>query len=208
MEESIISFLWSKGFVSKSTNTNTNTNSSSSSSSSSSTGWELTQKGILASEFNEINPVIFTDNIEHIMSRSDLVIPTLSMFIDDGIKIRDDEIIIWKEIEPEIVYWENATKDYCKFINIYPKWTYWPKNFLAIKEWIENKDLSLDQIAINHNMDIGLFVKILIKLYQVVDELISKLDKLNMSDLTEKIIRQKELLIRLPLKIDSLYVNL
>ena len=194
LEESIISFLWSRGFVSKSVNTIT--------------GWELTQKGILASEFSEINPVIFTDNLEHIMGRSELIIPTLSMFIDDGIKIRNDEIIRWEEIETEIVYWENIIQTYSKFINIYPKWTYWPKNFLAVREWIVNKDFSLDQIAINHNIDIGLFVKILIKLYQVIDELISKLDKLNLTYLTEKLIEQKELLIRPPLKIDSLYVNL
>jgi ATP-dependent RNA helicase DOB1 len=194
LEDSFINFLWSGGFVSKSTNTIG--------------GWELTPKGILASEFNEINPIIFTDNIDHIMSKSHLIIPTLSMFIDDGIKIQDDEFIRWNEIEPEIVYWENTIQKYNKFINFYPKWTYWPKNFLAVREWIENEDLSLDQIAITHNIDVGLFVKILIKLYQVTDELVGKLDKLNMTDLTEKIIRQKELLIRPPLKLGSLYVNI
>jgi hypothetical protein len=44
-------------------------------------------------------------------------------------------------------------------------------------------------------------------MYQVVGELIDSLDKINYSDITEKLVQQKELLIRHPLKIDSLYVN-
>ena len=199
LEKSIITFLWSKGFICKSDDINNQNNI---------TEWELTPKGKLASEFNEINPIIFTDNLNYIMGKSDLIIPTLSMFIDDGIKISDDEIIIWEEINPDIIYWENKIHEYSKFINIYPKWTYWPKNFLAIKEWLDNENISLDQISTNYNIDIGLFVKILIKLYQIVDELVSKLDKINFTDLTDKLIKQKELLIRIPLKIDSLYVNI
>ena len=206
LEESIINFLWSSDFVSKSSITNvTNPDNNANNNNNQ---WELTQKGILASEFNEINPIIFVDNYDHIMSKSEFIIPTLSMFIDDGIKIMDDEIIMWENIEPEIIYWEKKIDKYKQFINIFPKWTFYPKNFVAVKEWIENKNLSLDQIACNYSIDIGLFVKILIKLYQVVDELISKLDKFNLTDLTEKLIGQKELLIRHPLKIDSLYVNI
>lgn len=194
LEDSIINFLWSKNFVLKSSN--------------SITGWELTPKGNMAYEFNEINPVIFTDHQEHIMSRSDLIIPTLSMFIDDGIKVGEDEIIVWDKVEPEIVYWENTIQDYSRFINNFPKWTYWPKNYLIVHEWLNNPDISLDQIVLSHNTDIGTFVKILIKLYQVIDELVSKLDKLNKTDITEKLVAQKELLIRSPLKIDSLYMNI
>ena len=195
LEESIIDYLHTSGFVSPSQITET--------------GWELTPKGEISCEFNEINPVIFGDHLNHIMmGDSNKIIPILSMFIDDGIKIREEEIIVWEETEPEIVYWEEAIKDYSQFVSKYPKWTFWPKNYLIVREWIENKDISLDQIVMSHNTDLGLFIKILIKMYQIVDELVGKLDKLNKTDLTEKLIKQKELLIRPPLKIDSLYVNL
>ena len=156
--------------------------------------WKLTQKGLMACNFTEINPIIFMDNIDKIFSNSSVSICVLSMFIDDGIKIRNDEIIIWEEIEPEIIYWENAVKKYEKFIGIFPKWTFYPKNYIAIKEWLENPDMSLDQIAQNYDIDLGLFVKILMKVYQIMNELIPKLDKLNQSDLTKKFSEQKELL--------------
>lgn len=194
LEESIIQFLNTSGFIKHNNQTNF--------------GWELTTKGLLACEFNEINPVIFGDHQDKIMEDSNKIIPILSMFIDDGIKIGDEEIIIWEEIEPEIVYWEQAIKTYSQFVSKYPKWNYWSKNYLIIKEWIENPDITLDQIVMAYDTDQGLFIKILIKMYQIVDELVSKLDKLNKTDLTDKLIKQKELLIRPPLKIDSLYVNL
>jgi len=194
LEESIRDFLLANEFIHKSTNTLT--------------GWDLSPKGKISIEFNEINSVIFGNHLTHIIEDSTKIIPMLSMFIDDGIKIGEEEIIVWEEIEPEILYWEEQIKLYSQFISIYPKWTYWPKNYLIVKEWIENTNLTLDQIVSTHNTDLGLFIKILIKMYQIVDELVSKLDKLNLSDLTEKLVQQKKLLIRYPLKIDSLYVNL
>lgn len=200
LEESIINFLHTSGFILQS--------QSQSQSQETETGWGLTSKGEIACEFNEINPVIFGNHISHIMGNTNNIIPTLSMFIDDGIKIGEEEIIVWEEIEPEIVYWEQEIKTYSHFVSKYPKWTYWPKNYLIIKEWIENPNITLDQIVETHNTDLGLFIKILIKMYQIVDELVSKLDKLNQTDLMDKLMKQKELLIRPPLKIDSLYVNL
>jgi superfamily II RNA helicase len=194
LESSIIDFLFLNNFISNNPNTQTNL--------------DYTSKGLLACEFNEINPIIFGDHYTHIMANSINIIPILSMFIDDGVKIKDDEIIKWEEVEPEILYWEKSIQSYSKYINIFPKWTYWPKNYLLIKEWLENESISLDQIAFNHNVDLGLFIKIIIKMYQIIDEIINKLDKLNLTDLTDKLIKQKELLIRYPLKIDSLYINL
>ena len=194
LEESIKDFLILNKFIQKSGETLT--------------GFDLMTKGKIAIEFNEINPVIFGNHWAYIMSDSTKIIPILSMFIDDGIKIGEEEIIKWEEIEPEILYWEEKIKSYSQFMFKYPKWTYWPKNYLIVKEWIENPKITLDQIVSSHDTDLGLFIKILIKMYQIVDELVSKLDKLNLSDLTEKLIQQKELLIRQPLKIDSLYVNL
>ena len=194
LEESIKNFLLVNQFIHKSSDTLS--------------GLDLMTKGKIAIEFNEINPVIFGNHWTYIMSDSSKIIPILSMFIDDGIKIGEDEIIVWEEIEPEILYWEEQIKSYSQFMFKYPKWTYWPKNYLIVKEWIEDPKISLDQIVSTYNTDLGLFIKILIKMYQIVDELVSKLDKLNLSDLTEKLVQQKELLIRYPLKIDSLYVNL
>ena len=199
LEEEIANFLIEKDFVKRIADVENKPDKS---------NYVLTSKGYLACEFTEINPIIFMDNIEHIMSISTNIIPTLSMFIDDGIKIQDDEIIHWEQIEPEIVYWENAINSYSKFIKIYPKWNYYPKNYLAIKEWLDNPDMNLDQIGCSYQIDLGLFVKILLKLYQVSNELVERLDKLNMADLTEKLVKQKELLIRPPLKIDSLYINM
>ena len=194
LEESIKDFLSTNQFIQKCHNTLT--------------GLDLMTKGKIAVEFNEINPVIFGNHWTYIMSDSSKIIPILSMFIDDGIKIGEEEIIKWEEIEPEILYWEEQIKSYSQFMFKFPKWTYWPKNYLIVKEWIENPEITLDHIVSIHNTDLGLFIKILIKMYQIVDELLSKLDKLNLSDLTEKLVQQKELLIRQPLKIDSLYVNL
>ena len=34
--------------------------------------------------FNEINPIIFSDQYEYILSNTDNILPILSMFIDDG----------------------------------------------------------------------------------------------------------------------------
>ena len=202
--QSIVDFLFEYDFIIKSTNTNTNTNTIDKN-----FEWKLTSKGLLASEFNEINSIIFANHQEQILAKSNLIIPILSMFIDDGIKIRDDELIDWVKVEPEIIYWNNViSQTYSKYINVFPKWTYWPKNYLIVRDWIENPTSTLDQIVLLYETDVGLFVKILIKLYQIIDELISKLDKLNQTDLIEKIVGQKELLIRYPLKIDSLYVNL
>ena len=195
LENSIKNFLFNNNFICSNTN--------------SSMEWDYTLKGKLAIEFNEINPIIFTNHYEHIMTDSNKIIPILSMFIDDGIKIDDDEIIKWDEIgEEEIVYWEEQIQSYSQFIFKYPKWTYWPKNYLIVREWINDENITLDKIVEFYNIDLGLFIKILVKMYQIVDELIGKLDKLNMTDLTEKLIKQKELLIRPPLKIDSLYINL
>jgi len=201
IEESIINFLFSNNFIERyDINSEIQINSN--------IKWKLTSKGFLASEFNEINPIIFVDHYEYIISESKFIIPILSMFIDDGIKYKENEIIEWKNVEPKIIYWENSIKVYSQFINCCPKWTYYPKNYLIIKKWLSEPNITLDEITLNFSIDIGLFVKILIKLYQITDELLSKLDKLNLTDLTDNIIKQKDLLIRYPLKIDSLYINL
>ena len=45
-------------------------------------------------------------------------------------------------------------------------------------------------------------------MYQVTDELINNLVKINKMDFTEFLLEKKNLIIRPPLTIDSLYVNI
>ena len=165
----------------------------------------LTNKGLLAQLFNEINPILFVNHMDLIFTIKNNIIPILSMFIDDGASI-DETIINWSE--PEIIFWEKLIKNnYENFIDKYPKWTFYPLNFRIVKQWISNPMLTLDDIVNEHQIDMGTIAKILIKMYQISDELINNLNKINQSDLTEFINEQKKLLIRYPLKIDSLYIK-
>ncbi len=169
----------------------------------------LTPKGEIASYFNEINPVIFMQHMDYILSNTDNIIPILSMFIDDGIgnkEDKDQDLTIFEN--PDINYFgQLVTTKYVKFINILPKWTFYPENYLLIKTWINNPDITLDDITQLYEIDMGLMVRILIKMYQITDELIMKLVKINRTDLTEFLAGKKELLIRYPIKLESLYIN-
>lgn len=167
----------------------------------------LTEKGIIATSFNEINPVIFTNNLDKIFDDKNNILPILSMFIDDGDTNKNDKIINYKDY-PEIVEWDIIiSKKYSKYIDIYPKWKFIPLNFILVKDWLINKEQTLDNIVETHGIDMGLFVKILIKMYQVTEELVGNLIKINKTDLTDYLTEQKSLLIRYPLKIESLYIN-
>jgi len=167
----------------------------------------LTDKGDIAQSFNEINPVVFINHYDYIFSNKDYIIPMLSMFIDDGISLKEDEYINWEE--EEINQWEEIIENnYNDYMNKYPKWVFYPKNFQIVNEWLSNENITLEQISINYDCDIGLIVKILIKMYQVTDELINNLVKINNIDLTEFLLEKKNLIIRPPLTIDSLYINI
>jgi superfamily II RNA helicase len=167
----------------------------------------LTEKGDLAQTFNEINPIIFINHYDFIFSNKDYIIPMLSMFIDDGISLKEDKYINWEEAE--IIQWEEIIENnYNDYMNKYPKWVFYPKNFQIVNEWLSNENITLEQISINYDCDIGLIIKILIKMYQVTDELINNLVKINKIDLTEFLLEKKNLIIRPPLTIDSLYVNI
>ena len=171
-------------------------------------GLVLTPKGELASYFNEINPIIFTEHKDYILSNRENIIPILSMFIDDGISSKDEEIDSSIFENQDINYFNTLVETrYYKFINLLPKWTFYPENYLLIKTWLNNPDITLDDIVKLHKVDMGLMVKILIKIYQITDELIIKLVKINRTDLTEFLAGKKELLIRYPIKLESLYTN-
>lgn len=198
MENSMIDFLSGHNFI---TNVCTSTSTSASTS-------VLTTKGLIASKFDEINPIIFASHFEHILHDSTKILPTLSMFVDDGVKIGQDEIIDWSIVEPDIIHWEKSMRDYEKFIDVLPKWKYFPKNYMIVKKWLTCENSTLNDIEGEFDIDLGTFVKILIKLYQMTDELLKNLPILNRNDLAEVLVSQKQLLIRHPLKIESLYVNL
>ena len=166
----------------------------------------LTDKGKIAIHFNEINPIIFTNEIEYIMKDPSNIIPILSMFIDDGDNSKSVDDVLYEEDEIKYFDYLVNTK-YKEYVYIYPKWNFYPKNFQLIKEWINNPTMSLDAGANLFHIDIGLLVKILIKLSQVCDELLNNLVKINLADLAETIMLYKQNLIRYPLKIESLYIS-
>ena len=187
-ENSLINFLINNNFIIKNDNI-----------------YYLTDKGNLAYLFNEINPVFFVDNIEYILSNKNNILPILSMFIDDGVKENDNTIVTYDDT---VLYFKEIIKEkYDNYFNKYPKWVFMPLNYNIVKSWLEDDKITLDDIIQMYEVDMGLMVKILIKMYQICDELLVKLIKLNRTDLTEFLSNQKDLLIRHPLKIDSLYIN-
>jgi superfamily II DNA/RNA helicase len=163
--------------------------------------YTLTLKGEITLYFNEINPVLFANEYERILESKEEIIPILSMFIDDGKKID-------MGYDLKIDYWDKLLHSkYSSYTDKCPKWNFYPINNMLIKEWIINKDITLDELSTNYEIDIGIIVKILIKMYQVTEELIKNLDKINRADLAQYLNEQKQLLIRHPLKIESLYTK-
>jgi hypothetical protein len=163
--------------------------------------YELTTQGKIALMFNEINPVFFAIEHKDILLNKDNILPILSMFIDDSIKYCLPN-------HPIINQWENLfLKKYVQYAKISPKWNFSGGNYLLVEKWITNPDITLDEMAQEFETDIGQIVKILIKMYQISDELLKNLPELNKSDLIECISEQKKLLIRYPLKIESLYTK-
>lgn len=163
--------------------------------------YDLTLKGDIAMCFNEINPVLFAIEYENILELREKILPLLSMFIDDGKKkdiIYDKDLEIWDKL---------VHSKYSSFIDKCPKWNFYPTNYLLIKEWLNNPEMSLDELSLINEIDIGIIVKILVKMYQVSEELIKNLEKINKTELTEYLNQQKQLLIRYPLKIESLYAK-
>jgi len=189
-EQNIITFLEQYEFIQNNLANSVDSNT-----------YVLTTKGKIAILFNEINPVLFTNELDYILKNKENIIPILSMFIDDGNK-QNNTI----STEEDIIYFEQLVRTkYHDYINICPKWKYFPQNYELIKYWIDNPSISLDELAFEFNIDIGLIVKILIKMYQIAEELLGKLDAINKPELAEYINEVKQVLIRHPLKIESLY---
>ena len=162
----------------------------------------LSTKGEIAMCFNEINPVFFANEHEKILESAENILPILSMFIDDGKK--NDKIINDSKID----YWEKLMySKYSEYTEKCPKWKFFPMNNMLINEWLNDITITLDQLSINYEIDVGIIVKILIKMYQITEELIKNLEKINRADLANFLNKQKQLLIRHPLKIESLYTK-
>ena len=96
---------------------------------------------------------------------------------------------------------------YSEYTEKCPKWKFFPMNNMLINEWLNDITITLDQLSINYEIDVGIIVKILIKMYQITEELIKNLEKINRADLANFLNKQKQLLIRHPLKIESLYTK-
>ena len=181
----IIDFLITNDFVKKSDN-----------------NYNLTTKGEIAMCFNEINSVFFANEYEQILESRENIIPILSMFIDDGKK--NDKIAQNSLID----YWAKLLySKYFDYIEKCPKWNFYPMNYMLINDWLNDTSITLDELSIEYEIDIGIIVKILIKMYQITEELIKNLEKINKADLADFLNKQKQLLIRHPLKIESLYTK-
>ena len=166
--------------------------------------YKLTINGEMAQLFFEINPIIFIDNMDHILQ--DDILEILSMFVDDGLKENEESANIYTE--PSIVYFENkVAESYSQFIKKYPKWNFYQMNYVFLSYWLNNENATLDQASAEFGYDQGIIVKVLIKMYQIADELISNLTKINRTDMVELVNTKRELLIRPPLRLESLYVN-
>jgi len=96
---------------------------------------------------------------------------------------------------------------YSEYIKKYPKWNFYPVNYVFLQYWLSDENISLDQASKQFGYDQGSIVKVLVKMYQICDELITNLTKINRTDMVEYINQRKQLLIRYPLKLESLYVN-
>ena len=89
-----------------------------------------------------------------------------------------------------------------------PRWNFYPTNYQIVSEWLSNPEITLDEIANAYGVDLGLVVKILIKMYQVAQELGDNLGKLNKPELSDYLAEQKINILRRPLKLESLYCAL
>jgi hypothetical protein len=145
---------------------------------------------------------IVTNEYEKILETENNIIPILAMGIDDGKtndSIANDSIMD---------YWEKISySKYYDYMGKYPKWNFFASNYLIVNDWLSNPTMSLDELSVIYSLDIGIIVKVLIKMYQVTEELIKNLEKINRADLADYLNKQKQLLIREPLKIESLYTK-
>lgn len=164
----------------------------------------ITDKGRLCSLFNEINSIVFVNDFDIIFKDSTKILPILSMFIDDG-NNPEDQVINYEQ--SEINYFKDAYESTYKKYSSCPRWNFYPNNYLIMDEWLSNTSITLDEISNMFNVELGMVVKILIKMYQVSQELIDNLGKLNKPDLSDYLNEQKSNLIRDPLKIESLYTQ-
>ena len=128
------------------------------------------------------------------------------MFIDDGLKESEDNV---ENYDNETIqyFMDKAVTTYSEYIDKYPKWTFYPKNYVFLSYWLSDENISLDQAVRDFGYDMGTITKVLIKMYQVSGELINNLIKINRTDMTEYVVQQRSLLIRYPLRLESLYEN-
>jgi antiviral helicase SKI2 len=165
----------------------------------------LTPKTQMAFLFQEINSILFVNHFDYLFENYELLIPILSMFIDEGKVIED-----YTYNNEIISYFQNLYESkYARFFYQCSKWKFFPHNFLIIKEWLEQDSMTLDEITYMYpQYDIGLIVKLFIKTFQMATELCDNLNLINKGSLSQFFNIQKNKMIRPPLKIESLYYSL
>jgi len=160
-----------------------------------------TKWGNIAQSLIYINPIIFVTEMDVIVENSIDIIPILSMFIEDG----DNKDYV---VPPDSIvsYFDERINTVYKDCMILPNWKFYPKNYNIVYDWLYT-DIHIDELAKKYDIDCGLIVKIMIKMYQIIEELIKVLPDINKVELVDYITNLKEKIIRLPITIDSLYIH-
>jgi len=163
-------------------------------------------KGILCLRFHEINSILFINHVEEIFREDgQRLLPILSMFIEEGKVIEE---ISFSE-EPIVYYQTLHDTTYSLFFETCSKWKWFPYNYRIVSHWIHHPTLTYDELQASFPYyDLGLIIKVLVKMNQIATELMEQLVFLNKSHLISSLVEQKECLLRSPFKIESLYCNL
>lgn len=165
---------------------------------------EYLNKSKICLQFHEINSIIFMNHFEEIFKNPEMIIPILSMFMDEG------KYVDYIENNEIISYFEDLSNiKYKKYFESCSKWKFFPYNYFIINRWIHDESININELQNEYNeYDLGLIIKVFIKTFQIANELINQLDIINKSDLKELLNQQKNNIIRKPFKIESLYCNL
>lgn len=173
---------------------------------------ELTLKGIVSSNINEANLIILTEILfNKWMDTLDEngIIGLLSIFVEsDDIELDLDEtyldenlIDILKKVKGLVISWIEQEDR----VNIHSEWniTY---NFIQIAYWW-SFGTKFEEIKEYYDIYEGNFVRNMIKIYNIIRELIVICDITHDVELLQKLGRMKELIIRDIVNLDSLYLS-
>lgn len=170
--------------------------------------YKKTKWGNLCDLLTDINPIVFITDMDSIlgstMEDANYILCILSMFIEDGENTKD--YTIPEESKEVISYFENRMYTTYNMCMQYPKWNFYPKNYNITYDWLFT-ELTIDDISEKYQVDCGVIIKIMVKMYQIAEELIKFLPEINRVELVDYITSLKQQIIKPPVTIDSLYLR-